>query len=144
MQYQDTNRGYLVVINKTEDVISTLTDFAKAKNISNGVFRGIGAVESLTCGYYNLSEKEYHFKKYEQMLEVVNMTGNVMLKDGEPFIHVHGVFTDETNNAFGGHIKEMTVGVTLEVYLETLDSNCDRQRDEDIGLFLINCPYTTK
>lgn len=141
MQYQDTDRGYLVVINKGENLVSTLTEFAKEKDISNAVFRGIGAVESLTCGYYDLQEKEYHFHDYEQMLEVVSMIGNVMLKDDEPFIHVHGVFTDETNNAFGGHVKEMTVGVTLEVYLETLDSKCDRQLNEEIGLFLINCPY---
>lgn len=141
MQYQDTDRGYMVVINKGENLVSTLTEFAKEKDISNAVFRGIGAVESLTCGYYDLQEKEYHFHDYEQMLEVVSMIGNVMLKDDEPFIHVHGVFTDETNNAFGGHVKEMTVGVTLEVYLETLDSKCDRQLNEEIGLFLINCPY---
>ena len=140
MQYKNIDDTYTIIINKGEEVISGLTEFCKKHGIRNGYFRGIGAVEKLECGYYNLEEKKYYFTNYNDMLEVVSLTGNIMIKDGEPFIHVHGVFTDTTNNAFGGHIKEMTVGVTLEIILTQLGTHLDRQLDEDIGLFLINCP----
>ena len=140
MHFKKNGDTYIIAIHKGEEVLSVLTTFCTENYISNGYFRGIGAVDYLACGYYELEEKKYHFTHYDQMLEVVSMTGNVMLKDGTPFIHVHGVFTDTTNNAFGGHIKEMKVGVTLEVILTILPTKLDRKLDEDIGLFLINCP----
>lgn len=139
MKYTKTNNTYQLTIAKGEEVISTLTQFCVEQGISNAWLSGLGAVESLTCGYYALSEKKYYFTDYEQLLEVVSLTGNVMLKEGEPFLHVHGVFTGEDNNAFGGHVKQMVVGVTLEVILRAQDTTIERHLDEDIGLFLMRC-----
>lgn len=139
MQYTQTDNRYIIKIEKGEQVVSSLTQFAKEHAIQNAVFNGIGAVKGLTCGYYALDEKKYYFTEYDALIEVASLTGNIMLKEGEPFIHVHGVFTDDTNNAFGGHIQEMTVGVTLEVMMTVFATDLDRQLDEDIGLFLINC-----
>ena len=119
--------------------MKTLTEFCEEEEILNGLITGIGAVESVTCGYYELGTKEYHFTDYNEMVEVVSMTGNVALKDGKPFLHVHAVFTGEDNKAFGGHVKEMRVGVVLEVVLTPLDSKIERELDEEIGLFLMKC-----
>ena len=122
-----------------EPVLATLTNFAKEQGIQNAAFSGIGAVKDVTCGYYALDEKKYYFTDYPELVEVVSMTGNVMLKEGEPFLHVHAVFTDTKNEAFGGHVQEMVVGVTLEVVLEKFDTQIERELDEPIGLFLMNC-----
>lgn len=140
MQYSTHNDTHTIIINRNELVIDTITKFCSQHSIANAYFRGIGAVSELECGYYDLDKKEYFFTKYDTMLEVVSLTGNVILKDAMPFVHMHGVFTDTTNNAFGGHIKEMRVGVTLEVILTTLPHTHSRHLDEDIGLYLINCP----
>jgi predicted DNA-binding protein with PD1-like motif len=118
-------------------VVKTITDFCANEEIANAYFFGIGAVDTLTCGYYNLEEKEYHFKDYNEPLEVVSLSGNVMRKDGKPFVHVHGVFTDITNKAFGGHIVEMRVHVVLEVMLTPLQSKVERIHDDCIGLALL-------
>lgn len=118
-----------------EDVLKTLTSFCKENEIENGYLRGIGAVQWLECGYYELETKEYHFQEYDKMVEVVSMMGNIMLKENTPFLHVHAVFTDTTNNAFGGHVSEMKVGVIIDV----LPSHIAREANEEIGLSLINC-----
>jgi len=128
----------IIRLDKGENVVRSLTDFCSENNITNATFTGIGAVEHLTCGYYALHEKQYHFTDYNELIEVVSLTGNVMLKDGKPFIHVHGVFTDTKNSAFGGHIVEMRVGVVLEVVLTPLESTLERKLDECIGLALID------
>lgn len=140
MQYSKSEDTYTIIINQGEEVIATITNLCQQENITNAYFRGIGAVDKLECGYYDLEKKEYFFTTYDTMLEVASLTGNVMLKDDTPFVHMHGVFTDTTNNAFGGHVKEMRVGVTLEVIFTTLPQNHTRQLDEEIGLYLINCP----
>jgi hypothetical protein len=124
-------------IDRGEDVVETITKFCVKEGIVNAYFSGIGAVETLTCGYYNLDEKQYHFKDYAEPLEVVSLSGNVILRDGKPFVHVHGVFTDTENRVFGGHIVEMKVHVVLEVMLTPLQSALERHMDDCIGLALM-------
>jgi hypothetical protein len=137
MDFLRTNDIFILRVNKGEDVVKSITEFCKKEGIDNAYFTGIGAVSTLTCGYYNLEEKQYHFKEYTEPLEVVSLTGNVMLKDGAPFVHVHGVFTDTENRALGGHIVEMQVHVVLEVVLTPLSSKIERHLDECIGLTLM-------
>ncbi len=137
MSCSDIETDKIIILNKGENVIASLTRFCIENDIQNAVFNGIGAVEWLRCGYYALREKKYYMKEYDSLMEVVSMTGNVMLKDDRPFIHVHGVFTNTENIAFGGHIEEMRVGVTLEICLDILKSKYSRKLNEDIGLFLI-------
>ncbi len=139
MNHRKVDRGYVLILDKGEPVIESIIRFAEAENIKNAHFSAIGAVDRVSCGYYALDEKQYHFKQYDQMLEVVSATGNVMLKEGKPFVHLHAVFTDTDNVAFGGHVEEMRVGVTLEVMMIVLDSELSRKHNEEIGLYLISC-----
>ncbi len=138
MKYTNADGVYVLRIDKGEDVVKSITEFCANEEILNAYFTGIGAVGTLTCGYYNLEEKKYHFTDYTEPLEVVSLTGNVMLKDGTPFVHVHGVFTDIENKAFGGHIVEMNVHVVLEVIVTPLTSRIERTLDECIGLSLMS------
>jgi predicted DNA-binding protein with PD1-like motif len=140
MYYGETSGKYLLKIEKDELVVETITRFCKEHGVKNALISGIGAVKWLKCGYYALEEKEYHFTEYTELVEVVSLTGNVMQKEGLPFVHMHGVFTDTKNVAFGGHIVEMRVGVVLEVVLEPLASAYERLPDECIGLSLMDLP----
>jgi len=140
MKHTHTDDRYLITIDQGENFIESLTAFAKKHDIKNAAFTGIGAVDYIKCGYYHLSEKKYHFTEYNSLCEVVSLTGNIALKESTPFVHAHGVFTDEENKAFGGHIEEMRVGVTLEIALTPLATEIERKLDEDIGLFLLDLP----
>ena len=139
MQHKKTSNTYIIKIEQGEPVVQTLTEFCKTEGINNASLTGIGAVRDVSCGYYALEEKKYYFTDYPDVVEVVSMTGNVTLKDGVPFLHVHAVFTDTKNEAFGGHVQEMTVGVVLEVVLTVYETDIARELDEEIGLFLMNC-----
>jgi len=139
MKFTKVEEKYVIKIERGEEVIATLTEFCRNEGIRNAHFSGIGAVQGLSCGYYALDEKKYYFTQYDELVEVVSLTGNVALKEGEPFLHMHGVFTDTTNIAFGGHIEKMSVGVVLEIVLEVLPSTIERNYDEGIGLYLLTC-----
>ena len=140
MTFKKNGDTYVIKLEKGEPVFKTLSTWCEKEKVTNAHFSGIGAVKDLSCGYYALGEKKYYFTKYPNLVEVVSMTGNVALKDGVPFLHVHGVFTDTENKAFGGHIEEMTVGVTLEIVLHSLNSDIARKPDESIGLSLLELP----
>lgn len=138
--YITQNGSYLLVLKKGESVIDTLTKFCIKNEIRAATLSGLGAVNEISCGYYDLEQREYFFTQYEGDHEVVGMSGNVILKDNEPFVHLHATFTNKENNAFGGHVEHMTVAVTLEVHVHVLsiDAELNRKHDDDTGLALIS------
>lgn len=138
MRHQKIDDTYVIRLDKGEKVLESLTAWCEANNVSAAHLRGIGAVEHASFGYYDIGAKQYHFTEYNEMLEVVSMQGNVALKEGKPFLHVHAVFTGQDNTARGGHVQEMTVGVVLEVMLEPLSHEIVREHDECIGLYLMD------
>lgn len=139
MQQARDNDTYIIRVDVGEEVNAVLVDFCIKEGINNAAFSGLGAVSSLSCGYYSLAEKKYHFRKYDEMLEIASLTGNIALKEGKPFIHMHGVFTDTSNNAFGGHVERMTAGIVVEIILHRLGSSITREYDENTGLALLAC-----
>lgn len=139
MQYTQSGNTYVIKIEKGEELMTTLIAFCAERDITCGYFFGIGAAEQLSCGYYALHEKKYYFTAYDELVEVVSLTGNVALKEGKPFIHAHGVFTGTDNRAFGGHIEHITSGIVIEVMLTVVDASVERTLDEEIGLYLYNC-----
>jgi len=138
MQSRKTNRGYVLRLNKGEEIMETLTRFCVDNKIGSGLFSGIGAVLNAQIGFYHLDKKEYSFKTFEKPLEIISLIGNVSLVDHEPFLHVHVVLSDENYRAYGGHLKEAQVGATCEVYFFETEININRKLDEDIGLKLLD------
>lgn len=128
----------LLVLTRGERVVESITNYCIAHDINNAWLRGLGAVTDVQCGYYDLATREYVFREYADVYEVLQLSGNVMLKEGKPFVHLHATFSDTDNQCFGGHVAEMTVAVTLEVELCGYSSGHTRSYDEATGLFLIN------
>lgn len=140
MKIRDVEKGFLLRLERGEELIATLTDFCTKRGIQSAVFQGIGAVEQVEIGYYDLGKREYYFKKEAGVFEVASMQGNVALVEGKPFIHAHAVLSrcDETLECIGAHIKEAYVAVTLEVFFTALDTPVSRSLDADIGLKLLD------
>lgn len=140
MQSRDAGAGFILKLERGEELITALTDFCTRRGIRAAVFQGIGAVERVQIGYYDLGKKEYFFREETGVFEVASMQGNVALVDDKPFIHVHAVLSrcDESLECIGAHIKEAHVAVTLEVYMTVLDTSLARKMDDSIGLKLLD------
>ena len=85
-------------------------------------------------GAYDTVGKEYIRKQFPDVLELVSFEGNVTLKDGEPFVHAHVVFSNHEMNTLGGHLFEMSVAAVGEFFLRKFENNAYRKLDEDVGL----------
>lgn len=123
---------------KGEELISLLTTYAKETNISFASFTLIGACSSVLLSYYNLETKQYEDKEIKEDMEIVSVIGNISLKDNEPFIHSHGVFSKRDFSTIGGHLKSITISGTGEVFLTIYPIQITREYDEDTGLFLLS------
>ncbi|MBI5644720.1 DUF296 domain-containing protein [Candidatus Kaiserbacteria bacterium] len=141
MKYTGSGTSYIIRLERGEEMISTLSDFlATEGGARSAIFQGIGALERVKIGYYDLAKKEYYFRKEQGVFEVASMQGNVSVVDGKPFIHAHAVLSrcDESCACIGAHIKEAYVAVTLEVFLTMLEREIGRVHDDVTGLKLLD------
>ncbi|MGM0471204.1 MAG: PPC domain-containing DNA-binding protein [Bacillota bacterium] len=112
------------------DLIKSLTAIAESENIEAGRVSVIGAVSCGEISYYDQQTKEYQTKIFEESLEIVNCSGNISLKNGQPIIHAHISFSNRQGEVFGGHLEEGTIIFAGEYIIEEF-SGQPLQRDHD-------------
>jgi predicted DNA-binding protein with PD1-like motif len=140
MHVKDVEAGFMIRLERGDELIASLVDFAQKRGIQSGFFHGLGAVKNVEIGYYPLETREYVFKKFPEDREVASMSGNIALVDGKPFVHAHAVLSacDDSLSCIGGHIKSAEVAVTLEILLTPFTGAIERKLDENIGLKLLD------
>ena len=137
MKHKEISGVYVLLLLEGERLIESVTKFCSEKSITAATFNAIGAIKEVELGFYNLQTKSYTWKKAETELEIDNVTGNVAVLDGELVVHAHATVSDSEMHAFGGHLKEATVGASCEVFLQPLLGKLERKYDEKTGLKLI-------
>lgn len=137
MQFRETSYGWFLRMEKGEKIHESLIDFARKKEIKSATTHGLGAVQNAELGCYDLNKKEYLHRNFPEALELLSLTGNITWLDGAPFPHSHVSLSDHEFRAFGGHLFEAEVAVTLEMSLQTHDFVVERKMDESVGLCLI-------
>ena len=90
------------------DLLKELESFVRAKGINLAWLSGIGAVSRATSAT-TTRPRSTGWTSSDQRLEVVSMTGNVSLLNGEPIVHVHVVLADEEGRCYGGHLGNNTL-----------------------------------
>ncbi|MEJ2295665.1 MAG: DNA-binding protein [Candidatus Lokiarchaeota archaeon] len=122
-----------------EDLIDAISEMVKKHDIKSGLINVIGALNKFTIGYFDIDNKEYLFKTFEENVELVNCMGNVAFKDGEPIIHLHFQVGRQDYSILGGHLgKPSIVSVTGEVYIYEIDTKISRKNDPNFDLSLLN------
>ena len=135
--HKELNGVHVLMLAENEELISSITKFCEEKGIAAAQINAIGAVKGVELGFYNLGSKAYKWKKAEAELEIDSLTGNVALFDGKILVHAHATVSDAEMHAFGGHLKEATVGASCEVFITPLQGKLERKHDEKTGLNLL-------
>ena len=138
MRFERFGERYIVRVESGEPLIETLTNFLTEQGIEFANVGAAGAVRSVQLGYWNAGSRQYEYHDFKEQLEVVSFQGNASLKEGAPFLHVHGVFGRRDFSTIGGHVKEAHVHPTFEVWLRIEDVPIRRARDEASGLDLLD------
>ena len=85
---------------------------------------GVGMMKDTELGVYDGTG--YTRRVFPGPDEVLSLQGNVSMRDGRPFAHVHAVLGGHDFSASGGHLFGGTVAVTLEVSLHLTDASLER------------------
>jgi predicted DNA-binding protein with PD1-like motif len=120
-----------------EDILHSIENVAKEKELRSAHVSMIGAVSRAHLGYFDREEKEYKDFTIEKDLEIVSGLGNIAKHEDRYVVHVHVVAADETGRCYGGHLLEgCKVSVTIELVMTEVDE-LKRARDNLTGLNLL-------
>lgn len=128
------NSTWVIKIQRGEEIVQTLKDFCQKKEISGGFFFGLGAVDQIKLAHYDVAKKKYQSLKFDQPLEMVNLTGSIG-KEKDLIIHAHAVFSDRKMETLAGHLVLGKVSGTAEIYLIGLPP-LEKKYDPETGLKL--------
>lgn len=135
MKYSFDGFNYLIRLDKGEKLAESLERFAAETNIEGAWVNGLGAATTATLGFYNLETKEYQWREFEGLHEIVSLTGNLAYdEDSKLVFHLHGVLSDHEFTTVGGHVKDLTAGATVELFIHRAYQPTRRKLDESVGL----------
>ena len=110
---------------------------ASKEKVATALVTAIGGVKELRLAYFYHETKEYVEHEYREFLEVTSLLGNVTLKDGKPFLHVHGTFGRKDLSTLAGHVVAATAFPLLEVVITPTKNRALRRFDDELGLNVI-------
>ncbi len=118
------------------DIVSQIADLAKREKISAGQIVAIGALMQAEIAYYDQASHEYHKISITEPVELAACSGNISIRDDEPFVHAHASLADSAGSVWGGHLISGKV-FAAELYIqEILGEPLVRKFDPITGLYL--------
>lgn len=136
MQYKRFGNTYMVRIDLGEDIVENLKKLCEDEHILLGRVEAIGATDHAVLGVYDLVKKEYYPEVIDGFTEIASLNGNITAMSGKPYIHLHATLADQNHVIHGGHVLEMRVGATCEMFVTVPDGEVSRQKNEELGINL--------
>lgn len=138
MRYAKLGEAFVVRLDTGEDIPGSIAEFARAHSIDAAGVSGIGSAYGVVLGYFDRATKQYDRFTVAEEVEIVSLLGNVALKEGGPFAHLHVTVSGRDYRAIAGHLFEGKAAATCEIILRPLKGYLQRAKDEASGLFLLD------
>jgi uncharacterized protein len=131
----EDGKAAFVRLERGSDLLTSLNEAAAELGLESATLQVVGAVEALKVAYYRQDTKEYETHEFDAPHEISGGVGNVSLKDGKPFVHIHVTGSGADGRAVAGHLVEGTRVFLIEAYFRDLGGPAPvREQEDDLGL----------
>ena len=89
-------------------------------------------------GWLDLPNKNYRAIPVDEQVEVLSMIGDIATFNGKPVVHTHVVLGRRDGTTVGGHVWELHVNPTLEVFVTANAMPLKKKPDDASGMKLID------
>jgi uncharacterized protein len=142
----DLGRRYVLVLDRGDELMAEVKAFAERERLRAAEFTGIGAVSSAKLAAFDPDKREYVDIADPGQMELVSLNGRITLpKDADPAnppegrqLHVHCVLSHEDGSVIAGHVFELVIRPTCEVFVAESTEHVGRREDPDSGLPVIS------
>ncbi len=120
-QTANTGRTFQITMRRGNEVVAGLTEFAEENHVKLAHLTGIGAFDSAILGWFDPEKRAYKKIVISSEVEIVSLTGNIMMQDGKPSLHIHCVVGLPDGSTKAGHLIEGHVSLTLQAFVVDSD-----------------------
>ncbi len=124
----EDGRAAFVSLERGEDLLEGLNRAVEDLGIQAATLQIIGGLEEAALGYFDPNAAEYRVTTTGHV-EIAAGLGNVSLRDGQPFIHLHLVVSGADGAALGGHAMDGCRAFVVEAYFRKLDGPAPVRRE---------------
>ncbi|MBQ8092141.1 MAG: DNA-binding protein [Clostridia bacterium] len=121
MEYRKFGTAYAVRMDRGEEILSKLTELCEKESIRFATVEALGAVDHAVLCVYDVPSKTFFRHTFDGPMEIGHLAGSITTKNGSVYLQLHGTVCDQELNAHGGHINEMRVSATCEMFIHTMD-----------------------
>ena len=115
----DDGKAAFVSLERGEDLLEGLGKAVEELQLEGATLQIIGGLQRATVGYFDPEAKEYR-PATTGHVEICSGLGNVSIRDGRPFIHLHLVLSGPDGSCLGGHAMEGCQAFVVEAYFRAL------------------------
>lgn len=116
----DDGAAAFVSLARGEDLLDGLNRAVAALGLEAATLQVIGALERGAVGYFEPEAGEYRTITTGHV-EISAGLGNVSIRDGKPWVHLHLVLSEPDGRSLGGHAMEGCMAYVVEAYFRRLD-----------------------
>jgi uncharacterized protein len=131
-------RTFVIIFSKGDEVVSGLTTFAQQYNVKSAHYTAIGDALSARVGFYDYSKKMFKVIPFNEPVEVTSLVGDIALMNGKPVAHSHVNFAIADGSVHGGHLLQMVIGPTLEVFVTVTPTPLYKQMNKEFEVGVID------
>ncbi len=136
MRSFSVKKVHMIRVDRGDEVVSSVIKACNEAGIKGGILSGLGLLSKAKLAVFNPEKEEYETFDVDTPMELASLAGNVSLKEGKPFAHIHVVLGNK-ERAVAGHLVEGYVGGTCEIAIIELEGELKRDLERG-GLFLLN------
>ena len=134
MQSKEENGLIFIRLFPGEDIYCELKKVCQKYKVETAVvLSGLGQLKHFELGYFK-EKGNYTLREFEKAHELLCLTGNISLQEGEYNFHLHAVLGNEEKEVVGGHLIRGEVEVTNEIVLLKTGLRIKRKLEENTGL----------
>lgn len=138
MEYRKLGDTIVLCLVRGEDVLASIRAVCNAERVRLAEISALGAADYAEVGVYHLAEKRFLPRTLEGEMEICALTGSVTRRGTELYLHLHGSLADADGNVYGGHVNEIRVSATAEIFIRLLPGEANRRLEEESGIFLMD------
>ena len=136
MQYKRMKDTYAVRLDVGEEVMESLKKLAEAEQIRAAEVCAIGATDRAVIGVFDREAGAYRQEELNRFMEITSLMGNITEMEGKPYIHLHAMLADQDHGIHGGHVIEMRIGLTCEMFVRVMEGAIGREHSDELGINL--------
>ena len=133
-QFANTTQPFILVLDKDDVLLDSISQCAKEAKLIGASISGLGQLHNPTLAYFSSDPNaKPSLTTLSGYYELAGLNGNVSVNGDQYYTHAHASLADKNFRGIAGHINQAKVGLTVEITIIPFSGSLQRSVDPKTG-----------